>query len=163
MLQCMRPQVTLSGSREIRLDRCEADIVSARRDAATDARSPSGVSARGIASIAAWPPPSSAIPNLHESLACNLPALEFDHCRTKHFRSVVIGTVLHKSEAVAYGDAAFDLVNHFASADVVKICRDGALAFQVARLARRIVTIDDSNNGILGIKAGKRTSVAAPD
>ena len=63
---------------------------------------------------------------------------------------------MRESETVAYGDAVFDLVSHIASADILKIGRDGALAFQVAWLARRIVTINYPNNGVVGIKAGKR-------
>ena len=63
---------------------------------------------------------------------------------------------MREGKTVTYGDAAFDLVRHVASADIFKIGRNGALALKIAWLARRIVTIDDSNNGILGIKASKR-------
>src|SRR5437016_2777211 len=38
-----------------------------------------------------------------------------------------------------------------------------ALAFQIARLAGRIVTINNQNDGIVGIKAGKRGGLAPLD
>src|SRR5207302_1843537 len=93
----------------------------------------------------------SAIPGLHDSLAYNLPALKFDHRRTKHLGPIGIRAALREGEAVACGDAAFDLVSHFASADVVKIGGDGTLAFEIAWLARGIVTINDPNDRIVGI------------
>src|SRR5438477_12202715 len=102
MLQCMRPQVTLSGSREIRLDRMRSGHCQRPKGChARSPRRPPGVSAHGIASIAARPPA--------DSLACNLAALEFDHCRTKHLGPAGTGTTLREGETVAYGDTAFDL------------------------------------------------------
>ena len=93
-------------------------------------------------------------------LACNFSALELDHRRAEHLGSIGIRTALRESETVAYRDTVFDLVGHVASADIFKIGRDRALAFQIAWLARRIVTINDLNDSIIGIKAAKRGSLA---
>ena len=105
----------------------------------------------------------SAIPGLHDSLAYNLPALKFEHRRTKHLGPIGVRAALREGEAVAYGNTIFDLVRHVASADILKIGRDSALAFQIARLAGRIVTINNQNDGIVGMKAGKREGLAPLD
>jgi len=105
----------------------------------------------------------SAIPGLHDSLAYNLPALKFEHRRTKHLGPIGVRAALREGEAVAYGNTIFDLVRHVASADILKIGRDSALAFQIARLAGRIVTINNQNDGIVGMKAGKRQGLAPLD
>ena len=70
---------------------------------------------------------------------------------------------MREGKTVTYGDAAFDLVRHVASADIFKIGRNGALALKIAWLARRIVTINNPNNGIVGIKASKRWGLATLD
>src|ERR1051325_6230810 len=105
----------------------------------------------------------SAVPSLHDDLPCDLSALQIDHCRTEHFCPIRIGTALREGQTVSDGHAGFDLVSHVASADVVKIRGDGAPALKVAWLARRIVTIDDLNNGILRIETGERGGLAPLD
>jgi hypothetical protein len=103
----------------------------------------------------------SAIPGLHDNLACDFSALKLDHRRAEHPGS--ISTALREGETLAHGDAVFDLVSHIAPVDVIKIGRDRTLAFQVAWFARRIVTINYLNNGIFTIQVGKRAGVAAFD
>jgi hypothetical protein len=49
---------------------------------------------------------------------------------------------LREGETVAYRNTAFDFVRHVASADILEIGRDGALAFQVAWLARRTTVLN---------------------
>src|SRR5205085_9646722 len=83
--------------------------------------------------------------------------------RAEHLGPIGIRTALRESETVAYSNTCFDLVGHVASADILKIGSDGALAFQVAWPARRIVAINYPNNGIVGIKAGKRGGFAPLD
>lgn len=52
----------------------------------------------------------SAIPRLHDSLACNFSALEFDRRGAEHLGSIGIRAALRESESVAYGNTVFDLV-----------------------------------------------------
>src|SRR6266511_75592 len=112
LLQCMSPVVGQSGSAHDTVEMTRLSHRSGRR--------------------------CSAIPSLHDNLPCDFSALEFDHRRTEHLGSIGIRTSLRESETVAYSDTVFDLVSHVASADILKIGRDGAFAFQVEWLARRM-------------------------
>src|ERR1700719_3398282 len=81
----------------------------------------------------------------------------------QHLGSIGIRAALRESESVAYGNTVVDFVSHAASADISKIRRDSALAFQVAWQTRRIVTINYPNDRIIGIKVGKRGGLAPLD
>jgi hypothetical protein len=63
---------------------------------------------------------------------------------------------LRERQTISHSHAGFDRVSHVAPADILKIRRDGAAPLHLARLARRIVTIDDVQNGIVGIETRKR-------
>src|SRR5260370_11117679 len=105
----------------------------------------------------------SLIPGLDHGLLRDAAARELDHGRAEHLRAVGIGAGLRESEPVAFGEADVDLVRHCPAADIVPEGVDRGPALDHARLARRIVAIDDAHYCVIGVEACEHAPVAAFD
>src|SRR5260370_27048333 len=84
------------------------------------------------------------VPGLDDGLVRDLAALEFDHRQAEHLGPIRIGAGLREGQSVALGDAGIHLMGHRPTADIVPESADRRLALDLARLARRIVAVDDA-------------------
>src|SRR3954469_17583185 len=107
---------------------------------------------RGACTTATLPNMGLFIPSLDDRLLRDLAAVEFDHRQAKHLGAVRIGTRLGKRQPASLGDACIHLVGDGAAANVVKERRDLRPSAQHARLARRIVAVDDVQPCIVGVE-----------
>ena len=100
---------------------------------------------------------------LYHHLARDLSTLQIDHRRAEYFRPVGVRTALRESETVSDRHTGFDFVSHVASADILEIGGDVALALAAYAACSVIIPIDHLKDGIVGIQTGKRGGLAPLD
>src|SRR5690349_11770503 len=83
------------------------------------------------------------IPGLHGRLLHDLAVLELDHGDTEHLAALGIGAGLRERQAIAVGEGRLDVMGHGPAADIVPVLADRGFASDLARLARRVVTVDE--------------------
>src|SRR5262249_16832208 len=103
------------------------------------------------------------VPGLDDGLLGNLAALEFEHGDAEYLCAVRISASLRKGEAISFGEADLDIVRHGAAAEVVPESVDRRSTLHFTRPARRIVAIDDAQDGVVGVETCERWPVAPLD
>src|SRR5260370_19667770 len=100
---------------------------------------------------------------MDDGLLGNRAALEFEHGDAEHLGAVRISAGLREGETISLRDADVDLVCHGPAANVVPERVDCGSALHFTRPARRIVAIDDAQDGVVGVETCERRPVASFD
>ena len=95
---------------------------------------------------------SSRIPCLDCRLPDDALRAEFGSIRCNDSRSVAVLAALHESQSIAVDKAHLDAVPHIAAVDVIQKGTYVLRTRDDARLARRVITVDDCQNRVIGIE-----------